>query len=196
MCDTASRQMQAHCEMQPLKRNALLLSILWTGLLTVLLLLNIREIQKGPVEQAEAQAKSLLNSVISFRSWATNFGGVYVHPTEKYPPNPYLKSPKRDITTTDGDKLTLINPAYMMRQVFEDFYGKGGINGRMTSLNPLNPNNTPDQWEQQSLLAFEQGRQQESVVAPTADGGRTFRYMQPLYVEEKCLKCHGEQGYC
>lgn len=181
--------------MQPLKRNALLLSILWTGLLTVLLLLNIREIQKGPVEQAEAQAKSLLNSVISFRSWATNFGGVYVHPTEKYPPNPYLKSPRRDITTTDGDKLTLINPAYMMRQVFQDFYGKGGINGRMTSLNPLNPNNTPDPWERQSLLAFEQGSQQESVVAPTADGGRTFRYMQPLYVEEKCLKCHGEQGY-
>lgn len=86
--------MQAHCEMQPLKRNALLLSILWTGLLTVLLLLNIREIQKGPVEQAEAQAKSLLNSVISFRSWATNFGGVYVHPTEKYPPNPVVNGLK------------------------------------------------------------------------------------------------------
>ena len=181
--------------MQPLKRNALLLSVLWTGLLSVLLVLNVREIQKGPVEQAEVQAKSLLNSVISFRSWATNFGGVYVHPTEKYPPNPYLKSPKRDIVTKDGEQLTLINPAYMMRQVFQDFYGKGGINGHMTSLHPLNPNNAPDAWERQSLLAFEQGSTQESLVESATAGGRVFRYMQPLYVEEKCLKCHGEQGY-
>ena len=181
--------------MQPLKRNALLLSVLWTGLLSVLFVLNVREIQKGPVEQAEVQAKSLLNSVISFRSWATNFGGVYVHPTEKYPPNPYLKSPKRDIVTKDGEQLTLINPAYMMRQVFQDFYGKGGINGHMTSLHPLNPNNAPDAWERQSLLAFEQGSTQESLVESATAGGRVFRYMQPLYVEEKCLKCHGEQGY-
>lgn len=181
--------------MQPLKRNALLLSVLWTGLLSVLLALNVREIQKSPIEQAEVQAESLLKTVISFRSWATYFGGVYVHPTEKYPPNPYLKSPKRDIVTKDGEQLTLINPAYMTRQVFQDFYGKDGINGHITSLHPLNPNNAPDAWERQSLLAFESGSTQESLVESATAGGRMLRYMQPLYVEDKCLKCHGEQGY-
>lgn len=67
---------------QSLKKNALLLSLLWTSLLSVLLFLNLREINKSPIAQAEIQAKALLNSVISFRSWATNFGGVYVHPTK------------------------------------------------------------------------------------------------------------------
>ena len=181
--------------MHPLKRNALLLSALWTGLLSVLFFLNMREIQKGPVEQAEIQARSLLESVISFRSWATHFGGVYVHPTDQYPPNPYLKAPKRDIETKDGEKLTLINPAYMTRQLFQDFYGQEIINGRMSSLHPLNPNNAPDAWEKQSLLAFEQGSTQATTVEPKANGGRVLRYMQPLYVEEKCLNCHGEQGY-
>lgn len=181
--------------MHPLKRNALLLSALWTGLLSVLFFLNMREIQKGPVEQAEIQARSLLESVISFRSWATHFGGVYVHPTDQYPPNPYLKAPKRDIETKDGEKLTLINPAYMTRQLFQDFYGQEIINGRMSSLHPLNPNNAPDAWEKQSLLAFEQGSTQATTVEPKANGGRVLRYMQPLYFEEKCLNCHGEQGY-
>jgi len=161
----------------------------------VLFFLNMREIQKGPVEQAEIQARSLLESVISFRSWATHFGGVYVHPTDQYPPNPYLKAPKRDIETKDGEKLTLINPAYMTRQLFQDFYGQEIINGRMSSLHPLNPNNAPDAWEKQSLLAFEQGSTQATTVEPKANGGRVLRYMQPLYVEEKCLNCHGEQGY-
>lgn len=181
---------------QSLKKNALLLSLLWTCLLSALLFLNLREIHKSPIAQAEIQAKALLSSVISFRSWATNFGGVYVHPTEKYPPNPYLNSLKRDVTTADGEKLTLINPAYMVRQVFQDFFGQDGINGRLTSLNPLNPKNTPDDWERESLLAFERWEvQAASVVVSTQEGGRVLRYMQPLYIEEKCLACHGSQGY-
>ena len=184
-----------HIDIFPIKRNSILLSVLWTGLLAVLLLLNIRETEKMPAQHAEVQAKSLVNSAISFRSWASYFGGVYVHPTEKYPANPYLKLKERDINTSDGEKLTLINPAYMMRQVFQDFYGKDGINGHMTSLKLLNPNNKPDAWEYKSLLAFERGSKQASTIERSANGHKIFRYMQPLYVEEKCLKCHAEQNY-
>jgi putative nucleotidyltransferase with HDIG domain len=181
--------------MNSIKNNSLLLSLLWTILLSGLLFLNIQELQRNPVQHAELQAKSLIKSVISFRAWASNFGGVYVHPSNQYPPNPYLKTLERDITTTDGKKLTLINPAYMTRQVFQDFYGKDGINGHLTSLKLLNPNNRPDAWEHKSLLAFEKGSKQESTVETTPRGDRIFRYMQPLYVEEKCLKCHGDQNY-
>jgi HD-GYP domain-containing protein (c-di-GMP phosphodiesterase class II) len=188
----ASKQ---HTNIFPIKRNSILLSLLWTGLLGALLFLNVRETQKTPLQHAEIQAKSLVNSAISFRSWATHFGGVYVRPSEKYPPNRYLKLPERDINTTNGEKLTLINPAYMMRQVFQDFYGKDGINGHMTSLKLLNPNNKPDSWERKSLLAFEHGSKYESTVEETPDGGKIFRYMQPLYIEQKCLKCHAEQNY-
>lgn len=181
--------------MHPLRKNTLLLSVLWTGLLLVLFFLNFREIEKGPVAQAQVQARSLLSSVISFRSWASHFGGVYVTPTEQYPPNPYLKTPERDLVTRDGKALTLINPAYMTRQVLQDFYSQEGINGHISSLHPLNPQNTADTWEKQSLLAFEQGSTHAWTVEPTQEGSRVLRYMQPLYVENKCLKCHGDQGY-
>ena len=35
------------------------------------------------------------------------------------PANPHLKLPNRDITTSGGLSLTLVNPAYMTRQVNE-----------------------------------------------------------------------------
>ncbi len=181
--------------MNSIKNNSLLLSLLWTILLSGLLFLNIQELQRNPIQHAELQAKSLIKSVISFRAWASNFGGVYVHPSNQYPPNPYLKTQERDVITTDGKKLTLINPAYMTRQVFQDFYGKDGINGHLTSLKLLNPNNRPDAWEHESLLAFEKGSKQETTIETTSSGDRIFRYMQPLYIEEKCLKCHGNQNY-
>ncbi len=181
--------------MNSIKNNSLLLSLLWTILLSGLLFLNIQELQRNPIQHAELQAKSLIKSVISFRAWASNFGGVYVHPSNQYPPNPYLKTQERDVITTDGKKLTLINPAYMTRQVFQDFYGKDGINGHLTSLKLLNPNNRPDAWEHKSLLAFEKGSKQETTIETTSSGDRIFRYMQPLYIEEKCLKCHGNQNY-
>ncbi len=181
--------------MSSIKRNSLLLALLWTALLGVLLAVNINEVRDDPVQHAETQAKAVIKSAIGFRSWASHFGGVYVQPSEKYPPNPYLDTPDRDVTTTTGKKLTLINPAYMTRQVFQDFYGKDGINGHLTSLKLLNPMNEPDAWERNALLSFEKGITHESAVVTTESGDKIFRYMQPLYVEEKCLKCHAVQNY-
>ena len=181
--------------MPSIRTNSILLAGLWTGLLSALLYLNVTEMQKTPIQHAEAQARSMVHAAISFRSWAAHFGGVYVKPSDKYPPNPYLKIPERDITTSTGEKLTLINPAYMMRQVFQDFYGVDSINGHMTSLKLLNPNNKPDAWEHASLLAFERGSLRETTIERNPDGVKVFRYMQPLLIEQSCLKCHGEQNY-
>lgn len=181
--------------MAPIKKNFSFLAVVWTCLLATLLFLNVREAQKAPIQHAETQASSLINSAISFRNWASHFGGVYVHPTDKYPPNPHLKTPKRDITTTDGEKLTLINPAYMTRQVFDDFPTNDGVTSHLSSLKPLNPNNRPDTWERESLLAFEQGSKNASIIDQLSNGQRILRYMQPLYVEKSCLACHGDQNY-
>lgn len=182
-------------KMASIRTNSVLLSLLWSGSLGVLLTLSVNDVSDDPAQFAEIQARTLVKSAISFRSWASHFGGVYVPPSDKYPPNPYLNVPNRDVTTTDGKKLTLINPAYMTRQVFQDFYGKDGINGHLTSLKLLNPNNEPDAWEKESLLAFEQGGKDASTIVTTPTGDRVFRYMQPIYVEEKCLTCHQVQNY-
>lgn len=182
-------------EVSHIKRNVLLLSLLWTGLMAASLAWNIYAQRQASVTSAHLQAEVSISKDISFRSWATSHGGVYVRPNDKSPPNPYLKVPDRDVVTTDGTRLTLINPAYMMRQVFQDFSAKFGINGHITSLRLMNPNNAPDAWEREALLTFERGAKEISEVVAAPDGKRILRYMRPFYVEQGCLKCHGDMGY-
>ena len=74
------------------------------------------------------------------------------------------------------------------------FAGPFGEKGRIVSLRPLNPLNTPDQWERAALQRFETGAQEVSAV-DSIGGVPHLRVMKPFYTEEGCLKCHGRQGY-
>ena len=69
-----------------------------------------------------------------------------------------------------------------------------GVIGHITSLNPIRPENGPDDWEAGALRAFDQGAAEVSTVA-TYQNDPYMRLMRPLYVEENCLPCHAKQGY-
>jgi DNA-binding CsgD family transcriptional regulator len=91
-------------------------------------------------------------------------GGVYVPATKETPPNPYLEVPQRDIAIHSGTVLTLMNPAYMTRQVHELAAKAYGIYSHITSLNPIRPANASDPWETQALQAFHRGIKEVSGV--------------------------------
>jgi PAS domain S-box-containing protein len=130
-----------------------------------------------------------------YRAWNAQQGGVYVRVSKTAAPNPYLsKLPDRDLVTKDGQNLTLINPAYMTRQVHElelEMYGV--FTGHITSLHVVRPENKPDEWEKKALLQFEQGKKEFSELI-TQDGKPVMRVMTPTVVQQSCLKCHVEQG--
>ena len=144
---------------------------------------------------ALAQARFLLRQVVDARSWNAAHGGVYVKVDRDTVPNPYLDVPDRDLTTTDGQKLTLINPAYMTRQIAEIGRKRRNVVTHLTSLKPIRPGNAPLPWEESALRAFEEGADQMAEFATNPGGDPLFRYMKPLPVEEACLKCHAQQGY-
>ena len=151
--------------------------------------------ENAAIEFAYIEARSQFNKDLLFRRWASGHGGVYAPPTEKSPPNPYLAHiPGRDVTTQDGRKLTLINPAYMTRQVHELAAEQSGMRAHITSLKPIRPENAPDEWERKALGTFEKG-QAEMVSREMMDGEPVYRFMRALLVEQSCLKCHAEQGY-
>lgn len=146
-------------------------------------------------ENARIAARSLIKKDISYRKWNALHGGVYVPVTEKTPPNPYLiQVPERDIETPSGRKLTLVNPAYMTRQVHELESFAIGMRGHITSLRLLRPENRPDNWESEALKAFEKGKTEVSSVE-IHDGTKCMRVMHPLATDKACLKCHAFQGY-
>ena len=167
----------------------------WTALLIGLLAWDVEHLHQDAENFAIKEARANFNKDQAFRYWASSHGGVYAPVDENTPPNPYLKHiPERDITTPSGKKLTLMNPAYMVRQMNEFFTKEYGIVGHITSLKLHNPDNVPDEWERKALEAFEKG-EKELLEFSDIDGAPYIRLMQPLMTKKGCLKCHAYQGY-
>lgn len=167
----------------------------WTMVMAALLFWRLKSRQQETGEMAYLQAKVALGKDLLYRKWNSNHGGVYILTTEETPPNPYLEHiADRDITTTSGKKLTLVNPAYMTRQVNEYEAEISEIRSHLISLKPVNPINIPDQWEQKSLETFQKGEKESSVI-DTINGQPYFRLIQPFFVDKACLKCHDQHEY-
>jgi signal transduction histidine kinase len=177
-----------------LKHHSLFLVLLWTGCIAASLLWNLYEQREKILKIARNSAQITFENDILYRRWAAKHGGVYVPASEHTPPNPYLNVPERDVTTSSGLSLTLVNPAYMARQVNQMAADSHGSQGHITSLNPIRPENKPDPWETIALKSFEKGIQEVSSVEKMA-GQEYMRLMRPFIAEEACLKCHASQGY-
>jgi len=176
-------------------RLALAAAVIWIAVLAASLAWNWHHVENSIKTLAEKEAMAYFEKDVAYRHWSAIHGGVYVEPSETTPPNPYLEHlPDRDVTTTGGKELTLVNPAYMTRQVHEQDLAQYDMQGHITSLDPLRPENRADEWETRALKAFEEGDQRMSSVE-TMDGRPYLRFMKPLVTRESCLNCHAEQGY-
>ncbi len=166
----------------------------WILSMLMLLTLRIYHSRKYLKKQEEIISTIAYHKDIMYRLWVSEHGGVYVRTSDKMRPNPYLEVKNRDIVTKYGDTLTLINPAYMTRQVLELSAQRFDLPGRLISLKPVNPINTPDDWERKVLESFEKG----DTVAIKTDiiNQKTYkRFVKPFVTEKSCLSCHASQGY-
>ena len=178
-----------------MKRNALVGVAAWTVVVFLGAGWHLYDTYRYTLETARTQALFSFEKDLIYRFWAANHGGVYVPPTEETPPNPYLSHlPNRDVTTISGLELTLVNPAYMTRQVHELGDKRFGHRGHITSLDPIRPENAADAWETEALLAFERGETEVTELA-MIEGEEYLRLMKPLTADKPCLKCHEAQGY-
>ncbi|MCF8198248.1 MAG: response regulator [Sulfuritalea sp.] len=168
----------------------------WTLSLVGSLLWTLASNEKETMETAFAEAQANLNKDITLRRWATDHGGVYVPITDKQKSIPWLAHvPGRDVITTDGLKLTLLNPASVVRQMMDRYAQDYGVRGRITGLKYLNPGNAPDAWEKIQLDAFTRGEKEEVREIADLDGQPYLRYLRAMYMEPGCEKCHAILGY-
>lgn len=196
--------------MTPSERNPATLGLPYRGIVISIYLLvaviaiismrhSIREIDADIANVARERGSVLFRLIELTRDWSARHGGLYAPVTETTQPNPYLKHPRRDITDNFGRQLTLINPAFMTRQIAEIAAQAEGVRFHITSLNPIRPANEADPWEADSLKLFEKNQLKERLEFFTDGGGvitgPAHRYMAPLVVKPPCMKCHEVQGY-
>lgn len=180
---------------EPIIATSVVMFLVLTFLIGFSLYWNITNLQQEKLNLATDEARANWNKDQAFRGWATKHGGLYVKPNERTPPSPYLAHlPKRDVVTTDGTNLTLMNPAYMMSQMTKEYEDSYGIKGSITGKVLLNPANEPDDWERKALDQFDQGIK-EVVDETLIDGEPYIRLMKPMVMKQGCVKCHGHLGF-
>lgn len=140
--------MNVHKNPTAFQRYSVLLILAWTALIGASLGWTSYQELSGARKTARQEALSAFQKDLIYRLWNAGHGGVYAPVTQLTQPNPHIGHiTERDIDTPSGRALTLINPAYMTRQVHELGLEKYGARGHITSLKPIRPQNAADPWE-------------------------------------------------
>ena len=168
---------------------------IWTAIVGASLYWNAGEVMQQAHKLAMNTARASFFKDQAFRFWASKKGGMYVTAGADTTPSPYLAHvPERDVVTPSGRQLTLMNPAFMLRQMMDEYSELYGVKGRIVSVNYLNPVNKADPWEESAIHAFERGAQEVSEISEI-DGKPHLRLIQPMLMTQDCLLCHGNQGF-
>jgi len=134
----------------------------------------------------------LYQQILLTRQWASDHNGLFVLERRGVKANPYLQLPI--VKDTAGRTYYMRNPAMITRELSQYSKRDGLGHFRVTSLNPINPVNIPDNFEKNALLLFEKGTEEITVVNDS-EFGRVVRFIAPLKVTESCLNCHARHGY-
>jgi len=177
---------------------ALILILTWSVAVGLSMSWSHHSHQQEVTQLAKFVAQTHFDKDIIYRRWNAGHDGLYAPVSKENQPNPFLlpeSVPCRDINRPDGKQLTLINPAYMTRQVYEIANKTQQIKGHITSLQPINPGNKADGWETEALQSFRHEDEEYWQVLSNEQGEEQLRYIHPLLTEKGCLQCHASQGY-
>jgi len=138
---------------------------------------------KSEVLRNEAQA--VATQVVSFRSWVANAGMVWVNGLSKDFHDFLAKRPDGS-----GNYFFGKNPALATREL-SDIANQSAIRAtfRVTSDEYRQPANAPDDFEARAIAVFKTNKELGYFEDFEGD---SYRYAQPIYVKEACLKCHGD----
>ncbi len=172
------------------KKMLLVLVSSWTTLLVCLFFWNMQHMKKTTMLLAENNARMFWQKDMLYRAWNVLHGGVYVPISKDTPPNTSLDIEHRDVHIA-GREYTLMNPAYMFRQVAEMGRETTAILGRITGLERKGPKNVPSPWEEKALYSFERGKKEYLEYVQVGETS-LLRFMRPIKTEPSCLPCHHE----
>ncbi len=166
----------------------LCIALIITPILGIIIIWNGLQHEKQSNDQMVNQARILSRQIILTRQWITDCGGVFVNLDSRG---------AKDIQCFFDDKLQTgqgsyqrFTPSMVTRKLSQYSTRQDLYRFRLASLNPLNPENQPDGFEREALNLFREKQLGETYRFAGYDGRQYFQYMVPLYMEQRCLKCH------
>ena len=142
-------------------------------------------------DQVVNQARILSRQIILTRQWITDCGGVFVNRQSQGAKDVmYLFD---DTLQTKRGSYQRFTPSMVTRKLSQYSTQQDLYRFRLAGLNPLNPENEPDGFEREAIYLFRTKGLKETFRFEQSNGNQYFQYMVPLFMEQKCLKCHNRQ---
>ena len=136
--------------------------------------------------------RSLSRQVVLTRQWVTDCGGIMVAAGSKGASDTnYFYN---DRMPTERGMFQRFTPSMVTKKLSNYSLRENLYHFRLASLNPINPENRPDEFESAALYHFIHKGRQEFYHLDWGADSPTFRYSVPLHMDEACLKCHARQG--
>jgi diguanylate cyclase (GGDEF)-like protein len=171
------------------------LVVAWSAIIGIVLQTALQSTKDEVRHLIDLQADSRYFASETLRRWVAKHGGVYVPVSEHLKPNPLLANlPERDINTPSGKQLTRLNAFAVLRSVMDDFASDSGSRIRITSTEPLRPENAADPWEQHALSALSANGVKKIAEHAPLDGEPFWRVLYPIRIKKPCLNCHLYEG--
>ncbi|MBC2710535.1 MAG: DUF3365 domain-containing protein [Desulfosarcina sp.] len=149
--------------------------------------------QDHTTEQIVNQARILSRQVVLTRQWIADCGGIMVAAdSDGARGTDYFYNDRMD---TNRGMFQRFTPAMVTKKLSLYSLRENLYQLRISSLNPMNPENRPDNFEKAALLHFIHDGRKEFYHLYWEDKTPTFRFAVPLYVDDACLKCHAKQGF-
>ncbi len=139
-------------------------------------------------EQALDQARILARQVILTRQWVTDCGGAVMIPEESTGAEGITSFFDNRFETGKGTLLRF-TPAMVTKKLSHYSTREKLYSFRLTSLHPMNPENTPDDFQKEALTLFIR----EGTTEFFRFKDDTLDYMVPLFLEKGCLRCHPKE---
>jgi signal transduction histidine kinase len=153
----------------------------WTGI----------QNEKQSNNQVVNQARILSRQIILTRQWITDSGGVFVNQESEGAKD--IACFFDDTMQTAQGSYQRFTPSMVTRKLSQYSNRQELYRFRLASLNPLNPENKPDNFERDALNLFKSERLDETFRFAHRNGTQFFQYMVPLYLEKQCLDCHNRE---
>ncbi|MDX9995514.1 MAG: PAS domain S-box protein [Rhodocyclaceae bacterium] len=172
----------------------LLAAVLWTLLVLFSLWTQREQLNRTAMELARIDAIANLKKDMAIRNWASKVGGVFIN--ENLAPNVDALSEQERLQglrmTGESLKLISLTPIHILMGIQEVSNREYGSKERLTSLQLLNRDNAPDEWETAALKTLQKGSEMVAESMPKKKGHGLMRVMIPMRMEEECLECHRE----
>lgn len=152
--------------------------------------INLRQ-ERLILRQAENEARAIFRQIIITRKWVADHGGILVERESQKPEirsSPFIAD--AEIIDQQGRVFTRETPAMVTKALADYAKEEETYWFHITSLDPVNPDNRPDQLERQALQSFAEDGSDELIATESIARDTYLRYISPLYTERVCLQCH------